>query len=168
MIKQENLYKVKLVSKRKKIALLCSVIACVLFFVSYLMTFPVQMADCQTVITSFEYCKMVRGKYLSDRGLHIFCSNSEVYYIDDAYIGYGLKEEIEELNEGSKLTLVVSDDAEIVELSADDNILFLYTDYVQLVEKEKREMLWLFLFVLIIPIINIIEIHKEKNRFNGN
>lgn len=164
---QKKSYKVKLVSKRKKIALLCSIIACVLFFVSYLMTFPAPKADCQTVITSFEYCKMVRGKYLSDRGLHIFCSNSEVYYVDDTYLGYGLKEEIEELNEGSNLTLVVSDDAEVVELSADNNILFSYTDYVQLVEKEKKEMLWLFLFVLIIPVINIIEIYKDKNRFKG-
>ena len=163
---QKKANKIKSVSKKAKLALVCSLIVCLFFLASFLMTIPIEKDSCEIITTSFEYSKAIKGRYVSDKGLHIYCTNSKSYYVGEAYLGYGLKENIEEIDKGTKLTLLVNNyDSEIIELSADGEVLFSYSDYVKRVEKEKKNNLLLFFFTLILPIITVVNMYKEKNRF---
>lgn len=103
-----------------------------------------------------------------NRGMHIYCSDSEDYYVNEFYLGHGLKERIEEFEKGADLILVVDDyDNMIVELSADNEILYSYSDYVKDVETERKGTLAFFIFILLFPVLNGIRMYKEINRFNN-
>ena len=165
MNRRKKTNEIKSVSKKSKLALICSLIVCLLFLASFFMTVPIGKDSCETITTSFEYCKTIKGKYVSNKGLHIYCTNSKSYYIDEAYLGYGLKESIETINKGTKLALLVDNyDGEIIELSADDEVLFSYSDYVKRVENEKKNNLLFFFCTLTLPIIAIINMYKEKKQ----
>ncbi len=163
--RQKKANKTKSVSKKTILALICSFLVCLFFLASFLMTVPVEKDSCELITTSFEYCKTIKGKYVSEKGLHIYCTNSKSYYIDEAYLGYGLKENIEALDKGAKLTLLAdNNDGEIIELIADDEVLLSYSDYVVRVEKEKKSNLLFFILTLSLPIIAVINIHRQKKQ----
>ena len=158
--------KFKSFSNKSKLALICSFIVCLLFFASFIMTVPIEKDNCETVTASFEYCKTIKGRYADKKGLHIYCTNSKSYYVDEAYLGFGLKENIEALDKGTTLTLLVDNyDSEIVELLANEEVLLSYFDYVERVEKEKKNNLLFFFISLLLPIISIINMYREKNKF---
>lgn len=157
--------KIKSFSKKYKLALIFSFIVCLLFFTSFVMSVPIERSNCEAITTSFEYCKTIKGRYADKKGLHIYCANSKSYYVDEAYLGFGLKENIEIIDKGTTLTLLVDNNSEIVELSIEDEVLFSYSDYVERVEKEKKNNLLFFLLSLSLPIIAVVNIFREKNRF---
>lgn len=165
---RKKMPKIKLVSKRTMVSFICSIMACLLLLINFLMTVPIEKDCCKTVSTTFEYCKIVRGRYAMNRGMHIYCSDSEDYYVNEFYLGHGLKERIEEFEKGADLILVVDDyDNMIVELSADNEILYSYSDYIKDIETERKGTLALFIFILLFPVLNGIRMYKEINRFNN-
>ncbi|MBQ8782578.1 MAG: hypothetical protein IJZ57_02255 [Clostridia bacterium] len=161
-------YKVKLISKKSIITLVGSLIICLMFLFSYFMTVPIEKESCKTVTTAYEYSKMVQGKYLSSKGLHIYCSDSKSYYIGEFYLGNGLTENIESIEKGADLTMTVSKaDGEIVEISTANEVLLSYSDYTEKVERERKIVLSTFFLSLVLPIVCIVNIYKQKNRYNS-
>ncbi len=159
--------KPKLVSLRAKVSLVASIIVFFMFFLACFTTVPVEKEACETVVTEFDYCKMVRWRYSPDRGIHIFCTNSESYYVADSHLGYGRKESIEALSKGTFLAVTYdSYDGQIVELTAEDDVILSYSDYIKSVEKDRKAVIFFTFFMLFIIGINIVHIYKEKHRFD--
>ena len=157
--------KVKLVSNKSKIALVCSLIICSVFFTSFLLTQPLAKSECDTVTISYQNSKEVKGRFTENRGIYIYdeYSQSYCYYIDEFYLGHGLKEKIESLAEDSTITLTVDrESGEIIEFSTDVEALLSYENYMQSVHNEKIFNFAIFLLSFILPVICIFRIIKEK------
>ncbi len=159
--------KPKLVSLRAKVSLVASIIVFLMFLLACFISVPVEKEACETVSTEFDYCRIIEGRYVDDRGLHIFCTNSESYYVDESHLGYGRQESIEILPKGTFLTVTYdSYDGQIVELKAEDEVILSYSDYVKSVEKDRKIIIFFTFFLLFIIGINIVNIYKEKHRYD--
>lgn len=159
--------KPKLVSLRAKVSLVASIIVFFMFLLACFTTVPTEKESCETVVTEFDYCKMIRWRYSSDSGMHIFCTNSESYYVADSHLGYGRKESIEALSKGTFLAVTYDNyDGQIVELTAENKVILSYSDYIKSVEKDRKAVIFFTFFMLFIIGINIFHIYKEKHRFD--
>ena len=132
--------KPKLVSLRAKVSLVASIIVFFMFLLACFNTIPTEKEACKTVTTEFDYCKRVSWRYSSaDNGIHIFCTNSESYYVADTHLGYGREESIEALSKGTFLTVTYDTYVgQIVELTAEDNVIFSYSDYSSAWKRTER------------------------------
>lgn len=158
--------KPNLVKKRNILALVISIIICIFFMAEYLEA-PIVKSNCQTISAEFKSYEIVLGRTMYPKGLHIYYTNSEYYYIDHYNVSDTLTELIKALDKDTELTFTVYKDYnEIVELSAEDDVLFSYSDYLEGFEKSKKPKLIAFLITMIIPVINIVEIYKQKTRYN--
>ncbi len=166
--KNKNKYrKPKLVSLRAKASLIASIIVFFMFLLACFTTVPTEKESCKTVVAEFDYCKMIRWRYSSDSGMHIFCTDSQSYYVADNHLGYYREERIKALPEGTKLTVTYdSYDGEIVELTAENKVILSYSDYIKSVEKDRKVCIFFTFFMQMIIGINIIHIYKEKHRFD--
>lgn len=159
--------KPKLVSLRAKVSLVASIIVFFMFLIACFNTIPTEKEACKTVTTEFDYCKIVNGRYVSEKGIHIYCTDSQSYYVAETHYGYGRKESIEALSKGTFLTVTYDTyDGQIVELTAEDNVIFSYSDYVKCVEKDRKAVIFFTFFMLFIIGINIVNIYKEKHRYD--
>ena len=168
-MKEKKKYpKPKLVSLRAKVSLVASIIVFFMFLLACFNTIPTEKEACKTVTTEFDYCKRVSWRYSSaDNGIHIFCTNSESYYVADTHLGYGRKESIEALSKGTFLTVTYDTyDGQIVELTAEDNVIFSYSDYVKCVEKDRKAVIFFTFLMFFIIGINTVNIYKEKHRYD--
>ncbi len=147
--------------------MVASIIVFFMFLLACFTTIPTEKDACETVTTEFDYCKIVNGRYQSEEGIHIYCTDSQSYYVAETHYGYGRRESIESLSKGTELIVTYdSYDGQIVELTAEDEVIFSYSDYVKCVEKDRKVCIIFTFFMLLIIGINLIHIHKEKHRYD--
>ena len=122
-----------------------------------------------------EACKYVETEFLDyheDRPLRrpshireimIDCSNGERYSIDSVSINEELKNAVENLSEGEKITLLIHPNQDkILELSDDDGLILEFEDTITKLGKEKNAFGILGGFMYLLALVGLYHIAAQK------
>ncbi len=167
MKKKKKYRKPSLVPLRIKLSLPLSIIACIMVFLNWYYYSPIPKDVCETTVATYSHCKMIQGRRIENKGLNLYFTDESSYYIYLGYLGNGLKESVEAIKSGTPLTVTYdSIDGEIVELADEDKVILSYSEYTEKVEQDRKFSFGFFIFTLILPIVSLARIYKEKRKYD--
>lgn len=153
--------------RKPVIAFICSFIIPLLFFTGYLGTVPVPKEECKSFEKVYDYCEYVRGLRSPYAGMHLYFADGSSYYVEEYCLGDGFMEALEAIEKGTETIFSVHEEyGNIVELSADGRNVFSYEQYTKITEDARESALWCFYFSFVVPLFALLNLIKEKNKYN--
>ena len=126
--------------------------------------------ECKVVETEFKhYEKMMEAEIPRDmREIFIYCADGERYSIDVVSLNYKLLDDLAELSEGEKITLLIHPNSDtIVEFATGRGYLLTFEDTVSKLENEATGFFFLGIFMYLMALAglyNIIIYIKNKKK----